>query len=174
MNKKRGSARDHERDIVKYRPYSSFVDKWIFMLINWDSNMSENCGECGIALSIRPYTGINVASSVCGLLLSYRKVFFFVIWVSTFSLEPHSLLMPQMCITHGAICYTSTVIVLSVLKHHLFSVTGKNTFNPQSGFFFFYITMDYFFSSLNWIGIIMSMTFSYPLVKVFETLFIDF
>lgn len=78
MNKKRGSARDHERDIVKYRPYSSFVDKWIFMLINWDSNMSENCGECGIALSIRPYTGINVASSVCGLSLSYRKVLFFV------------------------------------------------------------------------------------------------
>lgn len=48
------------------------------MLINWDSNMSENCGECGIALSIRPYTGINVASSVCGLSLSYRKVLFFV------------------------------------------------------------------------------------------------
>lgn len=77
VNKKRGSARDHERDIVKYRPYSSFVDKWIFMLINWDSNMSENCGECGIALSIRPYTGINVASSVCGLSLSYRIFFFF-------------------------------------------------------------------------------------------------
>lgn len=76
VKKKRGSARDHERDIVKYRPYSSFVDKWIFMLINWDSNMSENCGECGIALSICPYTGINVASSVCGLSLSYRISFF--------------------------------------------------------------------------------------------------
>lgn len=82
--------------------------------------------------------------------------------------------MPQMCITHGAICYTSTVIVLSVLKHHLFSVTGKNTLIHSQVFFFFYITMEYFFSSLNWIGIIMSMTFSYPLVKVFETLFIDF
>lgn len=72
---KKGPARNHERDIVQYGPYSSFVDKWIFMLINSDTDMSENCGECGIILTPRLYTRTTVVSSVCGLLLSRRKVF---------------------------------------------------------------------------------------------------
>lgn len=76
---KKGPARDHERDIVQYRPYSSFVDKWIFMLINSDTDMSENCGECGIILTPRPYTWTTVVSSVCGLSLSCLQGFF--IWV---------------------------------------------------------------------------------------------
>lgn len=46
--------RDHKRDIVQNRPYSSFVDKWIFMLINRDTVMSENCGECGFILAPEP------------------------------------------------------------------------------------------------------------------------
>lgn len=78
--RKKGPARDHERDIVHYGPYSSFVDKWIFMLINWDTDMSENCGECGIILTPRPYTWTTVVSSVCGLSLSCSKVFFFFIF----------------------------------------------------------------------------------------------
>lgn len=57
---KKGPARNHERDIVQYGPYSSFVDKWIFMLINSDTDMSENCGECGIILTPRPYTRTTV------------------------------------------------------------------------------------------------------------------
>ncbi len=78
----KGPARDHERDIVQYGPYSSFVDKWIFMLINSDTDMSENCGECGIILTPRSYTWTTVVSSVCGLLLSCSKLFFFFfIWV---------------------------------------------------------------------------------------------
>lgn len=68
--------RDHERDIVQNRPYSSFVDKWIFMLINSDTDMSENCGECGIILSPRPYTRTTVDPSVCGLSLSCCKEVF--------------------------------------------------------------------------------------------------
>lgn len=48
--------RGHERDIVQYRAYSSFVDKWISMLIKGDSDMSEHCGECGIILTAWPYT----------------------------------------------------------------------------------------------------------------------
>lgn len=47
----KGPARDHERDIVQNRAYSAFVDKWISMLINSDTDMSENCGECGIILT---------------------------------------------------------------------------------------------------------------------------
>lgn len=73
----KGPARDHERDIVQYGPYSSFVDKWIFMLINSDSDMSENCGECGIILTPRPYTWTTVVSSVCGLALCCSKLFLF-------------------------------------------------------------------------------------------------
>lgn len=69
--KKEGPASHYERDIVPHRPYSSFVDKWIFMLIKWDTDMSENCGECGIILTIRSYTRITVVLSVCGLTLSF-------------------------------------------------------------------------------------------------------
>lgn len=58
--KKRAPARDHERDIVQNRPYSPFVDKWISMLINWDTDMSENCGECGIIPTRPPYTPTTV------------------------------------------------------------------------------------------------------------------
>lgn len=72
-------ARDHERDIVQNRPYSSFVDKWIFMLINSDTDVSENCGECGIILTPPPYTPTTVVSSVCGPPLSG----------SEFSFSPH-------------------------------------------------------------------------------------
>lgn len=68
---------DHERDIVRHRPYSCFVDKWIFMLLKWDSNMSENCGECGIILSVRSYTRSAGASRVCGLLFVSEQVFLF-------------------------------------------------------------------------------------------------
>lgn len=71
---KKGPARDHERDIVRCGAYSSFVDKWIFMLIKWDSDMSENCGECGIILTAWPYTRTTVVSSVCGLSLSCSKL----------------------------------------------------------------------------------------------------
>lgn len=60
VKKKRAPMRDHERDIVQNRPYSPFVDKWISMLINWDTDMSENCGECGIILSGSPYTPTTV------------------------------------------------------------------------------------------------------------------
>lgn len=78
----KGPARDHERDIVQYGAYSSFVDKWIFMLINSDTDMSENCGECGIILTPRPYTWTTVVSSVCGLSLSCSEAFsFFFIWL---------------------------------------------------------------------------------------------
>ncbi len=97
----KGPARDHERDIVQYGPYSSFVDKWIFMLINSDTDMSENCGECGIILTPRPYTWTTVVSSVCGLLLSCSKVFYLSI---TFNLEQCALSMPQMCIMLAANC----------------------------------------------------------------------
>lgn len=65
----RGPASDHERDIVQYGAYSAFVDKWIFMLIKSDSDMSENCGECGIILTARSNTRTTVVLSVCGLLL---------------------------------------------------------------------------------------------------------
>lgn len=102
---KKGPARDHERDIVQYGPYSSFVDKWIFMLINSDTDMSENCGECGIILTSQPYTWTTLISSVCGLLLSSRKGFFFFFWAGvTFNLEKYALLMPQICMVHGANC----------------------------------------------------------------------
>lgn len=84
---KKGPARDHERDIVQNRPYSSFVDKWIFMLINWDTDMSENCGECGIIPTPRPYTRTTVDSSVCGLSLSCCKRFYFGV---TFNLEQYA------------------------------------------------------------------------------------
>lgn len=72
----KGPARDHERDIVQNRPYSAFVDKWIFMLINSDTDMSENCGECGIILTPQPYTPTTVVPSVCGLSLCCCEVFF--------------------------------------------------------------------------------------------------
>lgn len=71
--KKKGPTRDHERDIVLHRPYSCFVDKWIFMLIKWDSNMSENCGECGIMLSVRSDIRRTGATGVCGLSLFRNK-----------------------------------------------------------------------------------------------------
>lgn len=89
----KGPTRDHERDIVQYGPYSSFVDKWIFMLINWDTDMSENCGECGIILTSRPYTWTTVVSSVCGLLLCRSKLFMSV----TSSLGKYTLLVSQIC-----------------------------------------------------------------------------
>lgn len=75
-----GLQRDHERDIVQYGPHSSFVDKWIFMLINSDTDMSENCGECGIILTPRPYTRTTVVSSVCGPSLSCERGFFFLFY----------------------------------------------------------------------------------------------
>lgn len=74
--KKKGPASHYERDIVPHRPYSSFVDKWIFMLIKWDTDMSEKCGECGIILTIRSYTWITVVLSVCGLSLSFSGAAF--------------------------------------------------------------------------------------------------
>lgn len=58
--KKRAPVSDHERDIVQNRLYSPFVDKWISMLIKWDTDMSENCGECGIILTRSPYTPTTV------------------------------------------------------------------------------------------------------------------
>lgn len=58
--KKKSLQGDHKRDIVQNRPYSSFVDKWIFMLINANTDMSENCGECGIILTPEPYTRTTV------------------------------------------------------------------------------------------------------------------
>lgn len=60
VRKKRAPVRDHERDIVQNRPYSLFVDKWISMLINWDTDMTENCGECGIIPTRPPYTPTTV------------------------------------------------------------------------------------------------------------------
>lgn len=54
-----------KRDIVQNRPYTPFVDKWISMLINWDADMSENCGECGIILPHPLYTPTTVVR-VCG------------------------------------------------------------------------------------------------------------
>lgn len=80
--RKKGPVRVHERDIVQYGPYSSFVDKWIFMLINWDSDMSENCGKCGIILTARPYTQTTVVSScVVFYCRAASLLFFFFIWV---------------------------------------------------------------------------------------------
>lgn len=35
--KKKRLQGDHERDIVQYGANNSFVDKWIFMLIKWDT-----------------------------------------------------------------------------------------------------------------------------------------
>lgn len=72
----KGPARDHERDIVRCGPHSAFVDKWIFMLIKSHSDMSENCGKCGIILTARPYTRTTVVSNVCGLSLSGGKLLF--------------------------------------------------------------------------------------------------
>lgn len=85
---KKGPARNHERDIVQYGPYSAFVDKWISMLIKSDSDMSENCGECGIILTARPYTWTTVVSSVCGLSLSCSKRFYLGV---RFNLEQYAL-----------------------------------------------------------------------------------
>lgn len=72
---KRGPARDHERDIVHCGPYSCFVDKWIFMLIKWDSGVNENCGECGIILTIRPNTRRSVDSSVWSFIVLQLELF---------------------------------------------------------------------------------------------------
>lgn len=50
---KKEPTRHSERDIVQQGPLSPFVDKWIFMLLTWDSDRSENCGKCGIIPSLQ-------------------------------------------------------------------------------------------------------------------------
>jgi len=101
--KRRACEGDHERDIVQYGPESSFVDKWIFMLINWDTDMSEHCGECGIILTPRPYTRTTVIPSVC-VVFHCPVAIFCIYFLSgvTFNLEQCALLMPQMGIGHAA------------------------------------------------------------------------
>lgn len=90
--KKKGPARDHERDIVQYGAYSAFVDKWISMLIKSDTDMSENCGECGITPTARPDTRTTVVSSVCGPSLSSTERLYS---------GRRELVTPQTCIIRG-------------------------------------------------------------------------
>lgn len=134
--KKGRPARDHERDIVQNRPYSSFVDKWIFMLINSDTDMSENCGECGIILTPPPYTPTTVVSSVCGLPLSGSKFCFSPYWGVTLNLEQyatnawnlHRARSPQYpC---GKVLVTAH-LALYILYTHNAEVVRSPTYWPQ-------------------------------------------
>lgn len=106
-----GLQRDHERDIVQYGPRSSFADKWIFMLINSDTDMSENCGECGIILTPRPYTRTTVVSSVCGLSLSCERGFFFLYSGVTFDLD-------TMCTVNATNAHRASAHCILVGKYH--------------------------------------------------------
>lgn len=89
---KEGPARAHERDIVQYGPYSSFVDKWIFMLIKSDTDMSENCGECGIILTFSALHTDNCSFKCVWSGIVLQQGFLFGV---TFNLEQYAPVLLQ-------------------------------------------------------------------------------